>query len=40
MCTLEMQNAKEKGYLDKIFRILKMRENVKVIDKDSRFNQT
>ncbi|MBR2023261.1 MAG: MarR family transcriptional regulator [Clostridia bacterium] len=40
MCTIEMQNAKEKGYLDRIFRILKMRENVKVIDKNSRFNQT
>lgn len=40
MNTTDMANAKEKGYLDKIFRILKMRENVKVIDKNSRFNQT
>ena len=29
-----------KVYLEKVFRLLKLRDNVKVIDKDSRFNQT
>ena len=34
------EHACGKVYLEKVFHLLKLRDDVKVIDKDSRFNQT